>query len=332
MGDVLMVLGAAKAVKATYNEPLYISTAPAFRSLVEACPYVDGAITYLEELRALEAKYGTKLKSFNAGPAAYGLSSIHQIDAYLNALCIHVPAELKEIEIKVSAADEAEVEKLIATFPPLSSPSAKRILIHPSNGDVNRTWPKERWEELATRLIALGHQVIAIGNNSAVPDKGAQKLGVPEVLSAIDRLNLLGTVALTRKADLLVSTDGGPIQMAGASDIGIVGIYSTVEGANRLPFRHGKAGWRAASVKPECKFYPCYKNIYDHKFMTEFRRTMPDDQLTINGIFSHWCTAEDQYRCLKKEVTVDMVFDACMKLLDEKPGMSSDPAAHEEAA
>ena len=48
----------------------------------------------------------------------------------------------------------------------------------------------------------------------------------------------------------LISPDSGPIQLAAATDIGIVGIYSVIAGANRLPYRHGAAMWRAVAVEP----------------------------------------------------------------------------------
>ncbi|MBK8741330.1 MAG: hypothetical protein IPM02_18235 [Betaproteobacteria bacterium] len=132
----------------------------------------------------------------------------------------------------------------MATFPKLASGRA-RVLLHPGGGDPNRTWPQKRWVELAQVLIAEGDQVVRIGAGSPGDGRWVLDLPVPDILDAAQRLSLLATVALMRQADLLVSTDSGPVQLAAASDFSIVGLYSVVPGRNRLPFRHGQPMWHA---------------------------------------------------------------------------------------
>ncbi|MEM5734174.1 hypothetical protein AAEI00_21155, partial [Shewanella algae] len=91
--------------------------------------------------------------------------------------------------------------------------------------------------------------VVTIGSASN-PVDSASALQVEGVLDAVNRLTPLALIALMRQSDLLVSTDGDSIQLAGASDIGIVGLFSVAAGSCRLPFRNGVAGWRAEAVRP----------------------------------------------------------------------------------
>src|SRR5262249_48597854 len=129
----------------------------------------------------VETVYGADFSHYKSS-----VSPSHQVDAYLAFFGIEAPPHLKEIELRPDPAADAQAEELIAAWPVLSAGKA-RILIHPGSGDPNRTWPGHRWEELASGLIAAGHQVAVVGSRNARTDRGVQDLAVPGLLSAIDR-------------------------------------------------------------------------------------------------------------------------------------------------
>jgi ADP-heptose:LPS heptosyltransferase len=175
--------------------------------------------------------------------------------------------------------------------------------LHPGISDPNRTWPKEHWEELARLLLAQGHDVYWIGSRGCADNRSVLEVDVKGVIDLRDTNDLLATVVLMRYSDLLVSCDGGPIQLAGSTDIGIVGIYSVVPGKDRLPYRRGKIGWHAKSVEPDCQHFPCYY---------EMKAPWPKD---LGKHFREWCP-ETGYTCMKR-ITPQIVFDACMEVLSE---------------
>jgi len=312
-----MALGAAKALKARFNCALFLGVLPRYRALARACEHVDDVFTSEPALNRAIAQYppetvlGRELTAYMAS-----VSPDHQIDVYLEACGISAPARLKEIELRLDPGAETQADAMIASWPALASGTA-RILIHPATGDPNRTWPRSRWEELAARLIAAGHQVVVIGSRSARSDRGVHDLTVSGLVTAVDRLQPLATVALMRHADVLVSTDGGPVQLAGATDIGIVGIYSVVAGKHRLPFRHGEAGWRARAVSPVCPAHPCIQGVADPAVRERIDRTLRE-QPGSNPL-GEWCVMPQRYHCLTHEITVSMVLDACRDLLPASP-------------
>jgi len=304
LGDVLMALGAAKAVKEISGRPVFMVTAPAFRALAEACPHVDQVV---DGVVPLASQY-KNIKLLDLNPSKFGIARAHQIDAYLQSFGLSATAAQKQVELNPDSAAEAQAQQLIASWPALA-PGQTRTLLHAGQGDPNRSWPMPRWIELAETLIAQGHQVALIGGGDKLGDQTALK-AVKGVHSALDALSPLATVALMRHSNVLVSTDSGPVQLAAATDIGIVGLYSVVAGSARLPFRHGQAQWRAQEVKPSCSFYPCYRQAHNPEIMAPFDAALSKRTISVETMFAHWCPDGGSFACMKQQITVPMVLDA----------------------
>lgn len=308
MGEVVMALAAAKALKSLTDRPVVLVTAPAFQGLAAACPHVDAVANDVESVRRQYAN----LKHADLNPVAFGISRFHQVDAYLQALGLSDEALPKGIEINVDASAQQEVSELVASWPQRAKGRA-RILFDVQGAGANVTWPPEQWQWLATELLALGHQVVTIGSASN-PVDSASALQVEGVLDAVNRLTPLALIALMRQSDLLVSTDGDSIQLAGASDIGIVGLFSVAAGSCRLPFRNGVAGWRAEAVRPSCRFHPCYRHVLDDQVMAPFSAGLQNGTLTPASLFASWCPDGGSYACMKDQITVPRVLEAIGRL------------------
>jgi ADP-heptose:LPS heptosyltransferase len=313
MGDMLMVMAAAKALKAHFNCAVFLCTRSEYLTLAKAGRHVDDAFSNWQTLNKAIAPYppGTVL-GVNLEVFSLSISQSHQVDAFLANFDIEAPPHLKELELRRDASSDAQVERLIGSWPALA-PGQRRILVHPALSDPHRTWPGARWEELCSRLIAAGHQVVVIGVRVPETGRSMHELSVPGLVSAADQLDALGTVALMRRADLLVSTDSGPIQLAAATDIGIVGIYSIVAATNRLPFRHGKAGWNAKGVVPVCSAHPCFEKLRDPVLKERALREGPGGRHPLG----EWCMMPERYHCMTHEITVSMVLDTCRDLMTE---------------
>jgi ADP-heptose:LPS heptosyltransferase len=312
LGDVLMAMGAAKALKTLSGRPIILETAAPFAGLARSCPHIDHVVANVAEV----ADRYPNIRHANLNPVSFGISPKHQIDAYLEAFGVSADARIKDIELAPDPPAEAQVESRLASWP--TKPHERfRILLHAGQGDANRSWPMKNWEELASALIALRHQVIVIGSN-ADPRRPALIPTVGGILSAVDTLSAAATVALMRRSDILISADSGPIQLAGATDIGIVGLYSAVSGSCRLPFRHGVAGWRAAAVGPSCSFHPCYHQMHDGTVMAPFMEKLQNGSLSASALFANWCPDGGSFACMKKQITAAMVIEALGRL---EPGI-----------
>jgi ADP-heptose:LPS heptosyltransferase len=308
LGDVMMALAAASAIAELGGPPIAFQTSPQYRALAAACPFIAEVAATPEESAALDARFaaGGTLHSVNLDSALFGLSRIHEIDAFLRSgFGIHAPAALKGLRIEPPQPARERLALRLASMEPPAAGRA-RVLLHPSNGDRNRTWPQENWQALAARLFLQGHQVISIGQGAMFKLDG--------VVDMIDVFDPLEIIALMNSAELLVATDSGPIQLAGATDIGIVGIYSVVAGRNRLPYRNGELGWRAHAVSPACSFHPCYEGLLGSERYATYAAA-PRTPAENAKYLGDWCLNDEPYACLSQEMTVERVLEACEALL-----------------
>jgi ADP-heptose:LPS heptosyltransferase len=320
MGDVLMTLAAANALKQISGKPVYLITSDAMRPLAEASPVLAGVITDANVAAGLDEQYrdtGGVLRA-DFAPALFGLSRLHQIDAFLEHFGQMAPASAKEIVLR-DPNEEAHARFAESLPPPAAG--RKRVLVHAATGDVNRTWPADKWGELCERLSREGHQVVLIGASTLLTHRGIHKIEADNVVDATEQINLLETLALMRRSDVLVSTDSGPVQLAGATDIHIVSIYSVSSGRQRLPYRHGTPAWRTTALAPSCSFTPCYQYIHDMEYV---RKAGP---ITLLRMYADWCINPEKYRCMTDEITVDIVYAAVLDVLAEAP--VGEPAATE---
>ena len=305
LGDVLMALSACRAIRSVSDRPIYLLTAPAFRDFAALCPFVDRVLTTEDEVRDHAAARGHKaLKVLDLGPVRFGISRLHQVDAYLSALNLSPDDGAKGLTIDLPrAAAPSSAAKRLAALPR----HARRVVLHAGLSDPNRTFPAAFWSDLADHCLARGHAVIAIGQNGGLDGRGAERFSDPRVLDLGDALDLAGSLEVLRASDLLISADSGPVQLAGASDIGIIGLYTTVGGEKRLPYRHGSFRHRAAAVGPDCPFSPCYRWMSDPGTVVDFERISGIGADDVPGLFSRWCVTPEPYACTREASMGDKV-------------------------
>lgn len=323
MGDVIMALSAVHALRIQEPEAkIYLLTEPRYLPLTERCPHLDKAYTDPNAYSVAIQEH--VFHKFNVikkelGPVIFGVNRDHQVNAYLEALNHYAPPRQKTPVVTITDKDrQAAIAKLEGKLGPRINP---RILLHPSRGDLNRTWPAKYWEELMEMILQKGQVPILVGDESSIPFKGVLPLTIPKgAISFINQLSFIETVVLCEVSDVFVSPDSGPVQIAGLTDIGIVGIYSTVPPRCRLPFRHGMSNWKAIGLESDCPNAGCYhlflKDDSQYEKMLEAMRTdmlNPGCQAT-NSFMGDYCVEQDRYACMK-QITPRKVWEACQTLL-----------------
>jgi hypothetical protein len=315
LGDVAMALCAAHAYHALTGGAVYFRTAPAYRPLARACPHVAGVLETGEEAPA-----GARVVSVH--DAAHGLDTIHEVDSFCRALGLSgVDPQFKTLDLDVERA-EPGAEALVAGL--LSPYKGRRwVALHPGRRDPNRTWPLEHWVSLAQQLFLFGLSVLLVGEGEDVFPIAGSIPAPPDgcfLLDLTNHLTVLETVAVLRHVQALVSTDGGPIQLAGASSAAIVGIYSVVSGSNRLPYRTGTG--QARAVAPLCGHFPCYREASNPTIWAAESRMMADEGLAdLNDILRNWCPAHpplgssDRFSCLRREIPPTRVLRAILEVI-----------------
>ena len=250
--------------------------------------------------------------------ARFGISRFHQVDSYLVSLGLNLPDAHKGLKLNLSS--DGLSQKIQVQLDSLPSGAAK-IVIHPGATDPNRTWPQTFWIELVDRLIAVGHAVIVIGVTNAADKRSVVPITHPAVLDLTDRLDFVGTLQLLRNCNVLISNDSGPIQLAGASDIGLVGLYSVAGGDCRLPYRNGSLTHKAFAVAPDCPFHPCYPKINDGEMLVKFCADQGITDQNASTLFGLWCINDKRYMCTQETSTISKVLDAVAKLTEKPKGL-----------
>ncbi len=177
---------------------------------------------------------------------------------------------------------------------------ARVILIHVSAGNPFRRWPEAAFAELASSLVAgaANRFVIFTGGPSdreathRVLELARSQAGTPSAGRLVDgeALSLPELRALCDKAALYIGGDSGPLHLASASDVPIVGLFGPT-----LPER--SAPWRpleVPSVSVDAGPLPC----------------RPCDQRVC---------APGDFRCLTT-LTATAVVDAAERMLSARTG------------
>ncbi|HCZ33339.1 MAG TPA: hypothetical protein DHV93_07715 [Holophagaceae bacterium] len=325
LGDVIMALSAVAALRALDAHAIILfHTEPRYAELVTHSPHVDRVFTSGTEFNVAIQEYTRKnhfVSQHRLNGIAYGINKLHQVDAFLEALGLHAFPEHKSAVVawpsKVMAQSRTKIQAALAGRP------GRRIILHPANGDRNRKWSAAHWNALADRIIQSGDTPVLTGDDSAVPFKGILKLAPrPQMVDLTNRLSLPDLMALCQACDAFVSPDSGPVQVAGLTDIGIVGIYSTVPARCRLPFRHGQFGWRALGLVGDCPKAGCY-----HLFLKDgpeqqgLQDAIHQDLLhpgcqATNQFMGEYCPNQQDPYCCLEQVGPDRVWEACRRVAD----------------
>lgn len=304
LGDVLMALSAFRAIKSVSSIRIYLETKPEYADFARLCPHVDAVISSVSEIPAcLISTAADNIKTVDWSGVRFGLSQRHEVDAFLQSLGLFLPDNTKGLDIVLPPS--MRFTAVDACLDALGN--MPRIVLHPGVTDPNRTWPIEFWQAVARHALDHGCSVITIGRNAGSEGKGVAALDDPRVLHLSDSLNLEETLFLLRRCDMLISGDAGPVQIAGASDIRIVGLYSSVHGGARLPFREGSRFHNAVAIEPGCPIHPCYSRMMDRSAFSKFCQRERLDPQDLNKIFATWCLNDEKYVCIREPETLQRV-------------------------
>ena len=139
--------------------------------------------------------------------------------------------------VKVGAAEfprdslaEARVERRLAELGMFNF-----AILNPGAGWGAKRWPAERYGEVARRLADCGMRAIlnyGPGERELVRTAEAASGGTAEAMNC----TLTELIALTRRARLFIGGDTGPLHLAAALRVPVVGIYGPTDPARNGPY------------------------------------------------------------------------------------------------
>ena len=149
------------------------------------------------------------------------------------------------IEQSVEVANAIAGDKLAIPLPLLPRDAAADaraaelpqplVLLSPGAGWGAKRWPPERYGNVACRLAQAGFHVVV--NSGPAEEPLAREIaetsrGAAKVLP----LDMAGLIAVTRRAALAIAGDTGPLHLACALGIPVVGIFGPTDPARNGPF------------------------------------------------------------------------------------------------
>lgn len=130
-----------------------------------------------------------------------------------------------------------------------------------------RQWPKERFRELAKRILADGtaRAVVLFGTAEDRDLNGFIRDGDPRVVDLSGKATLEETFSLIRSMSAFVSNDTGPMHIAAAQGVRTLGIFGPSCPALWAPY--GVGNRHISRGREVCEYCPC--NVPHHGLVPE---------------------------------------------------------------
>ena len=165
------------------------------------------------------------------------LPGVHTARVALNNLALlGIEDDGEDTELFLNDGDRLEASR---AFPSLEE--GKYIAIHPFGSKANKRWPEENVKGLCLLVKEVGCVPVIIGGNKesgAAAGIAAAGAGAGAV-SAAGALSIRGSAALIEKSALLVSTDSGPMHIAGALKVPTVALFGPDDPVRTGPLNPG---------------------------------------------------------------------------------------------
>ena len=193
--------------------------------------------------------------------------NLHQVDYYRALLeGVGIPAPDRSIRLVLSTDEHLWAEEALARLG--MNPSEIVCGINPGAAfGTAKRWPKDRWIELARRMLGSGiDRILVFGSPSEVPlgEEIASAVG-PRCHSLCGKTDLRQAMALIAACRLLVTNDSGLMHVAAALNVPLVAVFGPTRHDQTSPLNQ-KA--RLIRVPVDCS--PCMKPHcpIDHRCMT----------------------------------------------------------------
>jgi lipopolysaccharide heptosyltransferase II len=218
-----------------------------------------------------------------------GPSIVHRIERDLETVRpLGIEPKPGRPVLRTSPQDEAEAARLLDAVAgqPLSEGAPPLVMFQPGARYWFKTWPAERYADLAGRLADHGFRILIGGHvreRALAEEIAARAASRPLVLAG--RTTVLQQAALLKRCALFIGSDNGPMHMAAALGVPVVALFGPSN-----PAEWGPRGERVAILY---KGLDCRKCFHPSCFRGEDR-------------------------CMKL-ISVDEVFAAATQLLEGRP-------------
>ena len=274
MGDVIHAIPAASGLRDTFPEArIDWAIDPKWARLLEGNPDVtevisadrksaSGVAATIRHTRGarytcaidFQALYKSALLAFASGaPRRVGFQSGYAREGLASLLytdCLN-PRGPHKVDHNLTLAEFAGAKKTMPRFPiAVRAEDEERVarelaahsltdfyVLNPGGGWLSKCWPAGRYGELHRALAARygWRGVVTFGpGEEGLAREVAQAAGDPPPVAIL--LGLGPLMALMRRARFVVSADTGPLHLAAALDVPVVGLFGPTDPARNGPY------------------------------------------------------------------------------------------------
>jgi predicted lipopolysaccharide heptosyltransferase III len=192
----------------------------------------------------------------------------------------------KNLEIFITKKDESYITYLFRTFN--INKKNKLICINPGTARVNKFWQNEKWAKLCNNLFKKykNLKIIFTGNENEIElvENIINKIDIKKIINLTGKTSLIQLAALIKKCDLFIGPDTGPLHIARAVNIPLIGLFGPTDPAI---WGYNNNNFISLYKKLDCSFcnegdcyknkvrYQCMKNITINDVLKELRRVLP---------------------------------------------------------
>ncbi len=151
--------------------------------------------------------------------------------------------------------------------------SGKIVCLNPGTGRINKYWPNKNWSILADKIIEKYNATILFtGSKDDLKNlkEITNHMKFKQFKIFAGKLNIIETAALIKRCNLFISTDTGPMHIAKAVGIPLIGLFGPVN-PEHWGYKDEKSSYVSGFDNCSCKYisdcirktdkYKCMKNI-----------------------------------------------------------------------
>ena len=174
-----------------------------------------------------------------------------------------IPVQDDHLELWTTPDDDARLQTLLdAEGIQLAPEAAPLAILHAASASHGKQVDIDKFGDSLRHLLAAGFQIVATGTQADVPLYEQLKAEGLSLTNLAGKTSLRETVALYRKAQLLLTVDSSPIHLGAAAGIPhIVGVFGPTNERQWGPHRAG-IDFRPVFIDLPCR--PCYAKVCSH--------------------------------------------------------------------
>jgi len=127
----------------------------------------------------------------------------------------------KEINLNYLPTDKNKVDEILKK----DSEFKKKIIIHAITPLEEKNWPIDKWRALLKSFEKKEYKFYLIGTADQKNDIDVIKEGFDNVENLSGKLTIIQTIYLTKKVDLIVGGDSGPVHLAELTKTPIISLF-----------------------------------------------------------------------------------------------------------